>query len=418
MGIVSFSEPQVKQPAGHDWPALLFELRRVQAEITNADTRCQLLTDLVCHRAPVPDFIHVEFDRLMKENRRSASMAVQAACYGRFVRAQGIGQKAARPDAPRSAGQVWIDPEAYRWSYALGRGPQYMLWALAFSLSHNGRVDIDTLAAAAGYSSSYFYELLAVHDLQAGNHPFFRGKDQRWLYLRSQRAIGEHLARDLLAAKLYKVLDGRRPGVRRVQVAFRADQPTLRAAWLASKRRKRFSRQCEAQLWNVDKNTLRRWDRAAGIHIEKNFSQSADLRDERVPADREDYQLVKQQDQLLATWQLSNTYHVRQTFPEHPHKGQARKVRKATSAVLRTEQPAEHLAAAHPFRLHNFAGGGNPLQAWKDYSQAVRRNPFAQVTDFLFVGHRAGHGIWELMAYRPGQEYPRTTSGQFVRVNG
>lgn len=460
-----FDQHHAAAPGPDAAATVLLDGLKFANQITNLEHRINQITRIICNRAPVHDLV-LKFGIDCIE-ASAAPFYMKRDAVSRIYRAHGIGTPEAigqgepavdrgqiagektphaiqdtpcmdsepndtkstpvdeRPtDTPQADhGLMLVDVEAYRWSYAAGQGPHFMLYSLAAHLAENNRVSIDALAAAAGHSQSYFYELLALSAIEAGKSLFYGGRDGQWLYLRSQKKIGARLALLLLENDLHKVLDGRRPGIRRRYVSIHAEHAEMWAAWLDSKRNRRLSRQVEIQLWNVTDTTVRRWDKEAGIEAQRNYAQTADLRDERVPADREDYMVAQQDGQLVAMWQQANTYHVKQTFREHPHRGQSRKVRKAISAVLSTEQPANNLVAAHPFRTQHFAGGSDPLQAWKDYQRALKNAPFAQVHDLIYRGERqrvrALHrpAIWEQMTPRPGQDAPRTTANQYTRVN-
>jgi hypothetical protein len=344
----------------------------------------------------------------------------------------------AAPEAPESAPQeaqpqdssitpveapiasVWIDLELYRLAYTVSLQDQYMMYLLARSVMQGNRAHIDDILAASSWGQSYTYELLSLSAIASGQHPFYRGKNGKWLYLRGEVDIATRMAQAVKSEGLDDVLDSRLPGMRKRSMPVSSTVHDVYAAWLDSKKTRRISREVLAQLWNVTEKTTKRWHYTAGIEASKNFAQSANLRDERLPADRPDFEVATIGGQTVAMWQLANTYHTPKTYREHPHKGQARKVRKAVNAVLITDQQADSLAAMHPYRNRLFYGNGNRLQAMRDYTQAVKKRPFAETNDYLFIGPRRSIShvdIYELLAPRPQQTAPATYSGRYEGLN-
>ncbi|MAW88504.1 MAG: hypothetical protein CMJ42_18445 [Phyllobacteriaceae bacterium] len=336
---------------------------------------------------------------------------------------------------------IQIDPEMDRYWYALGKAQAYHLYCHVRALAVNNKVDIHKLAASVvpgRWRKSQFYKLLSLETIASDQNPFYTGYDGRWLYYRSKPKMAARAKQMLLEKHDQEphkgwdgVWDGRNLGNRESYISLFAKRPQFWELWLGDRKIAPVSRQTLAKLWHVDEMTTLRWDKAAGIGIQTNFGQSSDLRDERIPADRPDFKEATINGQHVGMWQRPNTRHPQKTYRQHPHKGQARKVRKSVNGVSETAQPAEKLAAAHPYRIQNFVEkvvckrvqgtdrhAEYTVPAWQVYQDAVAKKPDAQTVDYVLLGKRHGAAvmIWQLMAPRPAQDMPNTSTGRFVRV--
>lgn len=217
------------------------------------------------------------------------------------------------------------------------------------------------------------------------------------LYIRSS----SHVAKMLTQMALEVYPDGvstNKPGVRDVLLDPKGTleewEAQIYKGWLTHRENPTISREVLSILFNRTPETLRRWEQVRlgdQVIIRSNYAQQTD--DEwtidkhfhHIPEHAVVYaRKTKHQNKFGFRWRISNTYKTRYCR-QHPHKGQASKVRRAVNRVL--EQPANQRRGGLPVRKLYFETAKS-LRAYLDKHEGVYQ---------LWRGeNKQGHGIFEV----------------------
>lgn len=307
---------------------------------------------------------------------------------------------------------VRVEPDLGRLAIALRLASLFRLWVVGRDLvrrgNGSGQVEKACLKQALAncditYSKGHFNRLLKqgvglFWDIDA---------NCRRLFLRAPKHVAGQLTRRALAADP-ALIDRDPPGVRDVYLSPTGSheqwEAMVYAGWMADRNNPTIARQTLERLFGRDQDTLRRWERqrlAETLTIRKNYAQLADVQGELYPLIPEHAQSyvanVREQgkviEQVRVYWRLPNTYLI-QGIHQHPHKGQASKVRKVVNAEFdqfSTEQSAENMPA-------DVMRGGLPrFKLYFGDAKAVRRH-VRKYDGFGYVWrglNRHGHGIFE-----------------------
>lgn len=116
-----------------------------------------------------------------------------------------------------------------------------------------------------------------------------------------------------------------------------------------------------ASIFGRDKQTIRRWIRHAGIEALEQYRQTADLSDERQPADRPDFRVSTVIDKkggikYRSSWHAPNCYKIPRHISETRSntRGQGRKIRNATNAALSTQDSPLTVPGGAPASMCNW----------------------------------------------------------------
>lgn len=164
----------------------------------------------------------------------------------------------------------------------------------------------------------------------------------------------------------------------------------LYAAWMGTRHRDgtlTASRRFLAELWNVDENTTRRWDKATGITAAENYAQYAGCHGGLLPDHA--YPYIEGDGSQAWSWRIPNTYHA--VVPQdHPHAGQRRKARKARNHILRTVQPLETIREGLLRTGRRYFVASNVVTVFKAINRHLRREGDVEAQHYGLLGQRRG----------------------------
>jgi len=248
---------------------------------------------------------------------------------------------------------IRVDPELGRLAIVLKQAHLFRLWCLARDLSK----ERDATGQVVGSSgkvrrNALKRQLREIGSLYSDDHLnrlIRRGEGIFWnanrsqLYLRKPAHVAHHLTKQMQAAHPGE-MTGNLPGVRDVYVSPAGSleqwEATLYAGWHCHREDPTIARATLARLFGRTEQTLRNWEqrRLQGVVTPRhNYAQApiADPFYDLYPEHAQRY--ATKRGEVRVTWQLPNTYctrHIRQ----HPHQGQARKVRSSVKDCL-SDQP-------------------------------------------------------------------------------
>jgi len=307
---------------------------------------------------------------------------------------------------------VRVDPDLGRLAIALQLASLFRLWVVGRDVvrrgNGSGQVEKACLKRAlAGYNITYskghFNRLL----LQGAGLFWDLDHACSRLFLRAPKPVAQQLTRRALALNP-AVIERDRPGVCDMYLSPTGSheqwESMIYAGWLADRNNPTIARETLAQLFNRDQDTLRRWEHnclSDIVTLRKNYAQLPNPQGEfyeLIPEHAQSYvantgfkgQVVEE---IRIFWRLPNTYFVK-NVRQHPHKGQASKVRKVVNRELdqfAAEQSAGNMPAA------DMRGGLPRFKFYFNNEKAVRRH-VRKYGGFGYVWrgeNRHGQGIFE-----------------------
>ena len=301
------------------------------------------------------------------------------------------------PEAPPD---LRVEPELGRAAVKLSRAALYRLYVVGRDITRrgdgSGKVSRKALKRQlAAYGVQYTREHF-TRQLKAGDGLFWN-LGGKVLYLISPRRVAAFFAEIDPT-----VFDTNRPGVRDMYLSpagtLEEWEAKLYAAWLTHRSDPTIARDTLASLFGRSADTLRSWEAKhlqGVVTVRTNYAQCPhpNLEDDRyvdhIPEHNQGYRgHVYQQGRRQAVtrlyWRTCNTYQTR-GIRQHPHKGQAARVRKAINALL--DQPAAERRSGLLRRKRYF----DTPEGLKRY---VRRHGGVY---YLWRGeNRRGYGIFEL----------------------
>ena len=313
---------------------------------------------------------------------------------------------------PTASLGVRVDPDLGRLTVALHVASLFRLWVVGRDVVRRGngsgqvaKASLKDALAAEGvtYSKGHF------------NHLLRQGAGLFWdldhtckrLFLRAPKPVARQLTRRALALDL-GLIDRDPPGVRDVYLSPAGSheqwEAMIYAGWMADRNHPTIARETLERLFRRDQDTLRRWEQQCldeMLTIRKNYAQLANPQGEfydLIPEHAESYLAqLRWKGQITEAiriyWRLPNTYQV-QGIRQHPHKGQASKVRKVVNEELdqfSDEQSAENMPAAV------MRGGLPKIKLYFNNEKALRRYVRKHGGfGYAWRGeNRHGHGMFE-----------------------
>ncbi|GAB4575820.1 MAG: hypothetical protein Kow0077_29210 [Anaerolineae bacterium] len=301
----------------------------------------------------------------------------------------------ARADSPP---EIRVDPELGRLAVGLNLAAELRLWlVLRHYFGQPGWTHRQQLRTALKRAGVHHTRRHIDRLLQRGREVFWGlGRDGKvWLrgVIRvvtrlTSRALEENP--DLIATNT--------PGVRdvyvRVDGSLKQFKARLYAAWLAHRENPKIARATLCKLFGVTRETLWAWEELLPntLEVVTSYTQTAiDPReDDRIvpfiPAHAFTY--LTRTHRVRIRWQSPNVYRTR-LVRQHPHKGQARKVRTAAAKIIRDSQPAEKRAGGrHSTRRLAFGRGHWETRLY--YASADRYRAFLKR-----LGANIGQHTWQ-----------------------
>lgn len=307
---------------------------------------------------------------------------------------------------------IRIDRDLARLSVGTNHDAEFCIWATVRYADLNGcgwltREALEAVITARGitYSDRQLRRILA-----AGEGLFWHVSTNRQvisLYSGQRAAVAlVDLAqrsgrRDLFEYQIDSVTFSNLPGSRPIYVSLRGGREQVRAeiynAWLTSQEGRPISRAALCRLFGVTKQTLWRWEalltRAGRLTVRPNDAQYAGdpqaLQD--LPEHAYTYTAIKKhpisgkwQTEVRLRWQTPNSY-ITHMVREHPHRGQARKIRAAA-----------RIAAGQPAELN--AGGEHRERCYYEDADRARRaikHGRGRLHQVWLGVNLDGRGIWE-----------------------
>lgn len=242
---------------------------------------------------------------------------------------------------------IRADVELARFSVGLGSASNFRIWVIARHINRlengSGKVSKkDIKAVLRQFKIDYTRQ--HINKLFRDGNDLFWNTDRKFLYLHGWKSVARALTQ--LAVDENPDLLSNKPGVKEMLLSPAGSleqwEATIYAGWLAYRNDPKISRESLEKLFNRTPETLRRWeqDHLDGIvTIQTNYTQCADV-DTMMklnPARVSSYVAKTPEGyKVRLIWQSPNTYKTR-GIKQHPHKGQAPKVRKAVNEQL--QQP-------------------------------------------------------------------------------
>ena len=246
---------------------------------------------------------------------------------------------------------ICVDPELARLAVVLHHASAFRLWCIGREITRSGngsgQIDRNALHKELLRRGVTLTRRHVNRLLEDGEGRFWNLDDER-IFLRSWKHVAAEFVKEALALKVGS-LDTNRPGIRQVTFdpagTLQDFEAHIYAAWHVSRPRLMIARDTLVMLFRREKTTLRRWEKQrlkGQIKIRYNFVQCADPEasydvlpshhSEHIRKDMRRYPAKywyrnKFYVEYRLRWQMSNTYMVL-GVGEHPHKGQANKVRR------------------------------------------------------------------------------------------
>lgn len=312
---------------------------------------------------------------------------------------------------------VRLDPELGRLAIGLKEAAALRLWALGRDLVRQGsgagwisRADLSRALARTGVRVSSRHLRRLLND---GAGRFWNLHEQR-IYLHSPAKVGIHLIRLARATGALALIETNLPGVRDVYVPVGGPlaqwEANLYAAWLSHRGNPTIARDTLWTLFGRDPDTLRRWEREqlnGVVTVRRNDVQCAE--DQQIAWDfipahayyylAHIYRGGRWLPQTRIRWRMANTYLVGAGYRQHPHGGQASKVRGALRREME-DQPADTRRSG-ALRERLYFDKSDHLKHYRRTHGPNRRGRF------LWRGeNRHGHGIFERSEVGEYQTYP------------
>ena len=318
--------------------------------------------------------------------------------------------------------EIRLDPELGRLAIGLHRAAQLRLWALGRHLStqrHAGRgwLEIEAFwsqlrALGIAYTRRHFRRLL-----QAGAGTFWTCSPRRIYFIGVQKVAAQLAAASIGQEALIRT---NRPGGMKdvylpVAGSLERWESLIYAGWLAAKENPIIARETLASLFGRTAKTIRQWERdrlQQIVSIRPCYAQLADPQANAALIPEHSYAYVagvrepsgwQIKHEIRIRWRLPNCY--QSTIRQHNRRGQSRKVRNLTNAVLDL-QPPEETAGGWPSK--------NPRRYFEHARQLrrlARKYGAGQGRRYLFLGRdRCDHNLFE-----PNQDgYPMTHANERV----
>lgn len=314
--------------------------------------------------------------------------------------------------SPQLQAQLRADPELGRVCVCLSVAAEFRFYVIARELTRqaggSGKVSRSQLWQALavydiGYSRRHFNRLL-----KAGDGLFWR-LTPKFLYITNPGRLAA-----LLAQIGPEYFTTNTPGVRDVYLSPTGSleqwEAAIYAGWLTHRENPTISREALEKLFNRSGDTLRRWEQNRldqVMTIRTNYAQCPDPTGEYhryLPEHSQPYLANTKHNgvwvqQQRVYWRLPNSYKTK-FIRQHPHKGQASKVRKAVNAAL--DRPAD-----------GKRGGDHELRRYFDNAKHLK--DFAarhHTTGYLWRGeNRHQAGVFEINRNGFPQTYTNERAG-------
>ena len=252
-----------------------------------------------------------------------------------------------QPDTP----SLRADPELGRVCVCLYRAAEFRLYTIARDLTRqangSGKVSRRRLCQTLEFYQITYSRRHLNRLFKAGDGLFWRLTSTHLYITNPGRAAA------LLAAKAPEHFSTNLPGVRDVYLSPSGSleqwEAAIYAGWLTHRENPTISRPALEKLFNRSSDTLRRWEQDRlddVVAIRTNYAQCPNPTGEfhRYLPDHSQPYLANVKfngawvQQPRVYWRLPNSYQTKK-IRQHPHKGQASKVRKAVNASL--DRPAD-----------------------------------------------------------------------------
>jgi hypothetical protein len=312
--------------------------------------------------------------------------------------------------------EMRLDPELGRLAIGLHRAAYLRLWVIGRHVStkrHSGRgwLDLADFWAALAplgvtYTRRHFRRLLT-----AGENIFWTTTHNR-IYFAGVQKVAESLTQCATRQQPDLVATNRPGGMKDVYLPVDGTlerwESLIYAGWLAAKGNPIIARDTLSALFGRTVKTIRQWERdrlQAIVTHRPCYAQVADPQANAALIPAHSYAYVARthapgqwatKHEIRIRWRLPNTY--MSTIRQHHRKGQSRKVRTITNAVV-DFQPSEDTAGGLPRNSRRYFENAKQLR------RLVRRYGVEQGERYLFLGRdRCDHNLFE-----PSQDgYPGT----------
>lgn len=314
-------------------------------------------------------------------------------------------------EAAASAFTGYVDPELMRLSVALDTDVPARLWYLArwhcAGKNHLKAGEFITLGMCAGISRN-----TAKKALNNGTGTFWN-VDRRAgkVYLRSYEFVALRLT-DRALMECPAAVSTNQPGKQARHVTLSGGVADVRAglyaAWMDMKADPTISRFTLCSLWNVDADTLRAWEKYAGIEVTHSYVQYAGEDNTLIPTDsdgeaRADVHTYQTAGATRLAWRGCNRY----TAPSFREKQTGKRAVKRVAALCRelvesavlpdndsgvTVPDNGHSVGLHRTKRIHFNSNKGSAAAYKSAQRHIRWHGDTSVRHYVTLGQHSYKG--------------------------
>lgn len=329
------------------------------------------------------------------------------------------------PEVTVGGSLLRADPELGRLAISFNQAHLYRLWVVVRQIVRDedgsGRVAKAELKRRLADYGIHYSERQIRRMLRAGEGVFWRQdrRQRQFIYLAGWQRLGADLAQ-----RADLCLGHNKPGASQqlVDVSGGLEQweARLYASWIAYRDQEgglSISRDRLAELFGRTPKTIRKWeaDRLGG-EVAKRFDYEQHPDDARshdelyalrghVPEHAIAYTVKTPAGPAhRRVWQRVNTY--TSSTEAHPHRGQARKVRRAVNSAISADTDGG------PWRMY---------YTLEEHRKRLKSRRFRMGQDgdvnrlvHVLIGENQGRGVWELMTADPSHPYPLTSAEELV----